>query len=119
MHGFVMKKNVIIITDFPVGGKFLLPSGFLHPAAQIALEIFLLDRLALVVELLARAQGHLDLDKTAIVEIDLGRDQNQAALGRVTENLLDLLLMEQEPPRPLGLLVEVTGLPVGFNIQVI
>ncbi len=119
MHGFVMKKNVIIITDFPPSGKFLLPSGFLHPAAQIALEIFLLDRLALVVELFARTQGHLDLDKPAIVEIDPGGHQNQTALGRVTEDLFDLLLVEQEPPRPLGLLIKVTGLPVGFNIEVI
>ena len=119
VYGFVMKKNVIIITYFPRIGKFLLPSGFLHPAAQIALEIFLLDRLALVVKLLARAQGHLDLDKTAIVEIDPGRDQNQAALSRVTEDLLDLLLMEQEPPRPLGLLIKVTGLPIRLNLQVV
>lgn len=87
--------------------------------AQIALEIFLLDRLALVVKLLARAQGHLDLDKPAIVEIDPGGHQNQAALGGVTKDLLDLLLMEQKPPRTFGLLIKITGLPVGFNIEVI
>ena len=119
MYGFVMKKNKIIIADFPRIGKFLLPSGLLHPPAQVALEIFLLDRLALVVELLARAQGHFDLDETAIIKINFGRHQNQATLGGITKDLLDLLLMEQKPPRTFGLLIKVTGLAVGFNIKVI
>ena len=114
-----MKKNKIIIADFPRIGKFLLPSGLLHPPAQVALEIFLLDRLALVVELLARAQGHFDLDETAIIKINFGRHQNQATLGGITKDLLDLLLMEQKPPRTFGLLIKITGLPVGLDIKVI
>ncbi len=114
-----MKKNGIIIADFSTRGKFLLSAGLLHSPAQVALEVFLFDRLALVVRFLACAQGYLDFDKPAVIEIHLGGDQDQAALGRIPEDLLDLLLMKQEPPRPLGLLIKVTSLPVRLDLQII
>ncbi len=51
---FSYEKERLIIADFSSGGKFFLPPGLLHPAAEVPLQILFLDRLALVVEFLAR-----------------------------------------------------------------
>lgn len=114
-----MKKNEVIISDSPVRGKFLSPPDFLHPSAQIALEVLFLDRVALVVEFLALAEGDLDLDKATVVEIDPGGYQQQAPLADVARYLFDLLLVQKELPGPLGLFIQITGLPVRLDIEII
>ena len=114
-----MEKNGIIISNFPIRGKFLSPPGFLYPAAQIALEVLFLDRLALVIELFALADGDLHLDETAVVEIDLCRDKEQAPLADMARYLFNLLLMQKELPGPLGVFIQITGLTIRIDVKII
>src|SRR5471030_727110 len=82
------------------------------PAEQprpLALPVAILDRLALVVRLLAGGQRDLDLGPALLVEIDLQRHDGAAlALDRADQRV-DLLAMQQEFARPLALMIEAVA----------
>src|SRR5690606_30671096 len=83
------------------------------PLAQqpglVALPVALLDRLALVVGLLALGQRQLDFRPPFAVEIDAERDQRHALALDRADHLLDLALVEQQLARPLRLVVEAVA----------
>src|SRR6202049_1971948 len=92
-------------------------SSSAHRALHIALVVAALFISALVVELLALAQGEGDFRLSA-PEVDFQRNQRQPLALDGADHLADLLPMQQEFPRPRGLVVEITRLFVGRNVQV-
>ena len=78
-----------------------------QPGALL-LPVTVLERLALVVGLLAGDQRDLDLGATARVEIDLQRHDGAAFALEGADQLVDLLAMQQKLPWPLRLM-EVRG----------
>src|SRR5437764_5921008 len=62
------------------------------------------DRLSLVIDVLAPGQRDLDLG-VRTGEVDPGRDQRQPALGRLADQPLDLLAVQQQLARALRIVV--------------
>src|SRR5712671_6864242 len=78
-------------------------------AGALALPVAVLDRLALVVRLLAGDQRDLDLGAAARIEIDLqGHDGTALALDGA-DQLADLLAMQQQLARPPRLMIEAVA----------
>src|SRR6185503_1911244 len=80
-----------------------------HEPRLVALPVALLFRLALVGLALALGEAELELGAAALVEINGERHQRDAvALDRAGEPV-DLAAMQQQLPRPLGLVIEARG----------
>src|SRR5690606_26737347 len=86
-----------------------------HGALSLAVVLPLLERLALVVELLASADADLELG-AAVEEVQAQRHDRDAALARPDGELVDLRVVQQQlalaarsvvGPRPLGVLGDV------------
>src|SRR5689334_20324567 len=78
-------------------------------AALLAAPIALLQGLALVVQLLALGNGQQQLCAAAFVEIQFERDQRQPLAVDRADQFVDLLLVQQQFSRALGLVVEAIG----------
>src|SRR5262249_14509395 len=63
----------------------------------LALDVLALDRLALVVGLLAPGEADLQLDAPVLV-VGLQRDDRQPFFGGLAPELQDLALVQQQPP---------------------
>src|SRR5689334_14091821 len=74
-------------------------------ACALALPIALLDRLALVMGLLAGRQRDLDFGHASFIEIDLERHNRAALALDGADQRTDLALVQQELARPLALVV--------------
>src|SRR4030088_3595469 len=72
----------------------------------LALPVAILDRLALVMGLLAGDQGDLDLGAAARIEIELQRHDGAALALDGADQLVDLLAVQQELARPARLVIE-------------
>src|SRR4051794_16565287 len=70
-------------------------ASFLHRGACFAVGFAAFDRLALVVRLLALGERERDLDPT-ILEIHPGRDDRHPLLGRLANQLPDLLPVKEQ-----------------------
>ena len=77
----------------------LAPLGRGHRALGLALHGALEQRLALVVVLLASREAELDL-RLPVLEVQLQRDQRQAGLLRLADQLLDLRPVQQQLAQP-------------------
>src|ERR1700730_11062085 len=75
----------------------------------LALPVAILDRLALVVGLLAGDQGDLDLGAAARIEIELQRHDGAALALDGADQLVDLLAVQQELARPARLMIEAVA----------
>src|SRR5258708_13956305 len=75
----------------------------------LALPVAILDRLALVVGLLAGDQGDLDLGAAARIEIELQRHDRAALALDGADQLVDLLAVQQELARPARLMIEAVA----------
>src|SRR5215510_12195537 len=84
----------------------------------LALPGALLLGLTLVVELLAARERELDLGAALLVEIELERHQRHALALDCARELVDLALVQQQPARPLGEMVEAAGLQVFGNVGI-
>ena len=80
-------------------------------AVDVALLGALADRLTLVVELLALSEGDLDLDPRAL-EVQLHRHDRHPALTDPAVELRQLVMVQQQPAIPHGLVV----LPVRLHV---
>src|SRR6188472_4442844 len=69
--------------------------AFLDGGAGLAIGLATLDRLALVVRLLAASEREIDLD-AAVLQVHPRRHQRQALLHGATDQLADLGAIEQE-----------------------
>src|SRR5438552_18456996 len=82
----------------------LAPSARALPFRHLAFGFALGDRLALVVVLLALRQPDLDLDLVPF-EVHPERNERQPALGGLADQLADLGFVQEQLPRPGGLVV--------------
>src|ERR1700744_190395 len=118
----------------PTTAKPVVPVGMSRPSigrrtsaadfAQLALDlprgVAGLDRLALVVEVLALCQRDLALGPRALAgEVHPGRDQRQAALVDPHRQPLDLATVQQQLARTLGLVVVTGGRAVGRDVEAV
>src|SRR5581483_7516926 len=95
-------------------GSTLLP----HQAAALAFPRALLQRFALVVQLLAARKRDLDFRAALLVEVELERDDGHAfALYRANE-AADLPCMQQQFPRALRRMIERSSLLVFGDIGI-
>jgi hypothetical protein len=96
-------------------------AGGAAPAARaghLALELALLDRPALVADVLAARQRDLDL-RARPLEVHAGRDQGQPLLLGLADQPLDLALVHEELARPLRLVVLPLRGRVGRDVHVV
>src|SRR3954449_3397660 len=91
------------------------PEGALH----LALELALLDRLALVADVLAARERDLDLGAVARGEVEPGRAQRQPLLLGLADQALDLPPVHEQLARTLGLVVLARGRPVRRDVHVV
>ena len=77
---------------------------FAHGAFHVALGLPRADRLALVVEILAARQRDLDL-RVGSGEVDAGRHQRQPALGDARGEPVELVAVQEQLARALGVVV--------------
>src|SRR5215207_7478274 len=89
-----------------------------YRALHLALHLALLDRLALVADVLAARQRDLDLRARAL-EVEPRRHQRQPLLARLADQPLDLALVHQQLARALGLVVLARGRRVGRYVDVV
>src|SRR5688572_14237069 len=68
-----------------------------HRLPRVAVDVLALDRLALVVGLLAAGQADLDLDP-ALLEVGPQGNDGVAPLGGLAPELQDLLLVKEKLP---------------------
>ena len=76
-------------------------SMLFHRRARLAIDVAPPDTLALVVHLLAACERQLDLH-AAVAKIQFCRHQGQSLLDRASDELSDLLPVQQQLPRRLG-----------------
>src|SRR5690606_3479203 len=122
----VLDLKLVIVSYSPCAAEPVLasppcPSGsssFTHQPRLCALPVALLDRLPLVVGLLALRQRQLDLGPSAAVEVDRQRDhRHPLALDRA-EQLFDLALVQQQLPRPARLVIEAVAVTELGDVRV-
>src|SRR5215207_898242 len=89
-----------------------------YRALHLALHLALLDRLALVADVLAARQRDLDLRARAL-EVEPRRHQRQSLLARLPDQPLDLALVHQQLARALGLVVLARGRRVRRDVDVV
>src|SRR5689334_12464771 len=87
-------------------------------AGALALPVALLDRLALVVRLLAGSEGDLHLGPALLVEIDLERHDGAALALDGADQDVDLPLVQQQLARPLALVIEAFARSVFRDVRV-
>src|SRR5262249_23209224 len=85
---------------------------------HLAFELALLDRLALVADVLASRQGDLDL-RARTLEVEPRGNQGQPALLGLADQPLDLLAVHQQLARALRLVVVARGRPVRRDVDVV
>src|SRR5947209_7173995 len=78
-------------------------------ARPLALPVAVLDRLPLVVRLLAGRESDLDFRPAALVEIDLQRHDGAALALDGADQHVDLALVQQQLARPLALVIEAVA----------
>src|SRR4029079_6963718 len=93
-------------------------AAFLHGGARFAVRLAALDRLTLVVRLLAFCQRDRDLH-TAVLEIHPRRDDRHASLGRLANQLPDLLPVQEQRAAPRRLVIARAAVAVGGNVDVV
>src|SRR3954451_23558525 len=93
---------------------FLVPLG--HRALDLAPRVALLDRAALVVQVLALRHRELDLGPRPVPVEARGHDRQALLRGRA-EQPLDLAAVQQQLPRTLGVVVLARRL-VGRDVHV-
>jgi hypothetical protein len=70
------------------------------------------------VRLLALRQGERDLH-LAVLEIQLRRHQGEALLDGLANQLPDLVLVQQQPALPPGVVIHVPAVRVGVDVHVV
>src|SRR3954462_10302497 len=88
-----------------------------HRALHVPLVVATLLVGALVVELFPFAEREGDLGFSTL-EVDLEREQGQALTLDGADHLADLLLVQEELPRPCGLVIEVARLFIRRYVQI-
>src|SRR5439155_21449198 len=82
---------------------------------HLATNLPLAESGALVVELFASRQPELDLGP-AILEIEAERNQSKSLFADPSAEAIDLPLMKEELPIPLGIVVGVRAVAVGVDV---
>src|SRR5215213_6073000 len=115
---------MLSLTKLPAGRRtarqLVIGAKLPHPPLEFALDlaagVALRDLAPPVASLLAFGQRQLDL-RARSLEVDPGRDQGQAALRRFAYQALDLRPVEQQPARPLRLVVLAAGRLIRRNVE--
>src|SRR5688500_12189968 len=87
-------------------------------AIDLPLRLLLLQRLALVVQLAALRDGEVDLGASAL-EVDLERNERAPLLLDASDQLADLLAMEEQPARSKRVDVPAAARLVGADVHVV
>src|SRR3546814_12414938 len=96
-------------TQAPIAEDAPTSAAIPEQAPLFALPVAFLDRLALVVGLLALGERQFDLGAAARVEIDRQRHQRHPLAGDSAVQLVDLAFVEKQLARALGLVVEAVA----------
>src|SRR4030095_13875403 len=92
--------------------------SFLDGCPRFPIGVAALDRLALVVVLLALGEADRHLD-APFLEVHPDGDQRHPLLDRLANQLLDLLPVQQELPLAGGLVIAVAAVAVGADVDVL
>src|SRR5262245_26103355 len=95
-----------------------LPPPFLHGRPRLAIGPAPLDRLALVVSLLAFREPEGNLDPT-VLEVHAGRHERHAALDRLADQLSNLLAVQQQLALPRRLVIGIAPMAVRLDVDVV
>src|SRR5262249_20412386 len=93
-----------------------LPS-FLDCCARFAVGLAALDRLALVVRLLAFCEADGDLH-APIFQVHADGHDGHAALGGLANQLADLLTVQQQLAPPFGIVIAVAAIAIRADVDV-
>jgi len=99
MDGAVLWESVLQLLYFP---------------AHVPVQITLLGCCTLVMQLLATAQGDLHLDQVS-AQIDGSRNQRKAFLDNLAPQPLDLTLVGEQSPVPVGVVIVNVSMRIGLD----
>src|SRR6478609_7264223 len=89
-----------------------------HQPLLLPLPVALLDRLALVVHLLASRERQFDLGPAAAIEIKRQRDERQTLARHRAVKLGDFACLEQQFPRAPRLMIEAIAVAIFGDVAV-
>ena len=96
-----------------------LSSTGVDRAFELAVDIAFFDVFSFIVGLFPLPQGQFDFHKTALVKINFGRNENKPFLGHRADQPLDLAFFKKQFPFAVRIFIQITGLEVGINVQII
>src|SRR5262249_38642200 len=93
-------------------------SALFYGRTSLPLDFPPLDRLALVVRLLAPGEGESQLD-AAVLEVHPDRHERHPALDGLPDQFPDLLAVQQQLAPPRGVVIAVAAIAVRVDVNVV